>query len=555
MNIVDTTMADSNGAKLYADNCADCHHTKRVGLTAPPLIPGLYSRKNAKRLASVISEGLPATRMRAFKNKLTDAQINEIVAYIKTPVDRPEWSFDDILKSRSLPDNQSPKKNSADLTNITLVMERGTKSLIVLDGETLSELAKFYVGNVHGGPKFSYDLKKIYSVSRDGIVTRFDVQGLTTELRFKAGIYTRSIAVAPDNEIIAVANQLPRNIVFFDGSMKPIHEIATPDKIGGFYSLPQLDAFICSFREKPEFWLIDAKPPFNVTKEKIPAPFEDFSISPVGSALIGTKRGSDSLYVYDYKKKKVLAQIHTEGLPHLASAAFWYRNGELMVAVNHIKKPMATIYSLDSLKMEAEIPLPGAGFFVRTHYATPYLWVDTMTDELILIDKNDFSRKKVIKNREGRKTMHVEFTKEGKYALVTVPGKGGEVEVYDAGSLSMVKTIPYDNPVGKYNSTNKTFPAFSMGVERKTKVKSRGQEVFENYCMGCHHQVYEAFGPSFKEIAEKRTPAEIRMHILNPKADAKKHGYKRSSMSHIKLSGEDMDNIVAYILTFRRGSN
>ncbi len=542
-------LAVGNGVDLYTDHCASCHHPKRLGLTAPPLIPNLYSKKNAKDLPGVITNGLPATRMPAFKDKLTPEEIEKIVLYIETPVSNLQWDFNDIKASRVVPPGSSSgKTHTSDLENITLVMERGTKSLAVLDGDTFLELAKFYVGNVHGGPKFSFDLKKIYSISRDGIVTKFDIPSLSTEIRLKVGIYSRSIAVSADDRTVAVANNLPRNIVFFNQEMEAIHKIDTPGKIGGFYSLPQLNKFVCSFREKPELWIIDAVPPYGVKKHDLPGPFEDFSISPVGFYILGTKRGSEYLYIYDYKKNKTLKKMQTSGLPHLASAAFFYRNGELMVVVNHIKKPVATIYSLDRLVMEAEVPLPEAGFFVRTHFATPYIWTDTMTEDIVLIDKNDFTKRKVITPHPGRKSMHVEFTRNGDYAMVTIPGKGGEVVIYDAKTVEKWKGIPFEFPVGKYNATNKTYPAYGMGKKKNTDA---GDVVFKKYCMGCHHQIYDAFGPSFTEIAGKRREAQIRAHIISPKSSAKGLGYKRSSMPHIKLNKKEMDNIVSYIMSFR----
>jgi cytochrome c551/c552 len=35
-----------------------------------------------------------------------------------------------------------------------------------------------------------------------------------------------------------------------------------------------------------------------------------------------------------------------------------------------------------------------------------------------------------------------------------------------------------------------------------------GEKVFKDYCWGCHHQTSIAFGPSFQEIANKRTVGE-----------------------------------------------
>jgi len=42
--------------------------------------------------------------------------------------------------------------------------------------------------------------------------------------------------------------------------------------------------------------------------------------------------------------------------------------------------------------------------------------------------------------------------------------------------------------------------------------KLDGKKVFETYCWGCHHQTAQAFGPSFKQIANTRTKEQIMTH-------------------------------------------
>jgi len=49
----------------------------------------------------------------------------------------------------------------------------------------------------------------------------------------------------------------------------------------------------------------------------------------------------------------------------------------------------------------------------------------------------------------------VEFTKDGRYALVSIWDLDGAVVVYDAASLEEVKRLPMKKPSGKYNVHNK----------------------------------------------------------------------------------------------------
>lgn len=80
---------------------------------------------------------------------------------------------------------------------------------------------------------------------------------------------------------------------------------------------------------------------------------------------------------------------------------------------------------------------------------------------------------------------------------------------------------------------------------------AEGEKVFKTYCWGCHHQTAMAFGPPFSEIAKKRSKAEIMAYISSPRAMYKKFGYKRSVMTQLHLSPEELDAISDYILSYK----
>lgn len=78
-----------------------------------------------------------------------------------------------------------------------------------------------------------------------------------------------------------------------------------------------------------------------------------------------------------------------------------------------------------------------------------------------------------------------------------------------------------------------------------------GKKVFETYCWGCHHQTAVAFGPPFNEIAAKRTESEIQAYIISPKSLYKTFGYKRSVMTQLELTNEELQSISEYILSYK----
>ena len=81
--------------------------------------------------------------------------------------------------------------------------------------------------------------------------------------------------------------------------------------------------------------------------------------------------------------------------------------------------------------------------------------------------------------------------------------------------------------------------------------KLTGKKVFQTYCWGCHHQTAMAFGPPFREIANKRTKAEIEAYIASPKSMYKAFGYKRTVMTQLHLNAKELDLISNYILSFK----
>ncbi len=79
-----------------------------------------------------------------------------------------------------------------------------------------------------------------------------------------------------------------------------------------------------------------------------------------------------------------------------------------------------------------------------------------------------------------------------------------------------------------------------------------GEKLFKMYCWGCHHQTAEAFGPSFRSIASKRTKEEIIAQIVDPKETSKLFGYRRSSMpSFSDLDPDELDALADYIMKFK----
>jgi cytochrome c551/c552 len=168
--------------------------------------------------------------------------------------------------------------------------------------------------------------------------------------------------------------------------------------------------------------------------------------------------------------------------------------------------------------------------------------VDKGDDELVLVDKKSFEIKK-IKPLPGKKFTHTEFSKDGRYAYLSIFDKNGQLLIYD--TIMHTELARFDNslPVGKYNVFNK---------EREFLPVSLGSSVFTAKCWGCHHETSMAFGPSFTKIASTRDAQMIRTHLDNPRINAVNLGYKNPTMPNIPLSETEKDMVTMYVKSFKK---
>jgi DNA-binding beta-propeller fold protein YncE len=120
---------------------------------------------------------------------------------------------------------------------------------------------------------------------------------------------------------------------------------------------------------------------------------------------------------------------------------------------------MVSVIDMKTWRTVKRIKTLGPGFFMRSHENTPYAWVDVFfgkdKDAVHVIDKRTLEIVKTLRPAPGKTAAHVEFTKDGRFALVSIWEMQGALVVYDAATLEEVKRIPMVKPSGKYNVYNK----------------------------------------------------------------------------------------------------
>lgn len=450
--------AFASGEDTYKKHCASCHHGERYGLSAPPLIPEYFGIKKDKELAAIVANGLDATNMPGFKGVLSEGEIKEVIAFIRTPAKRPGWGKEEMLSTWELAMMEESREAPYDLENFFMVVEGGTGRVHFMDGAGFDVLGNVKAGAVHGGPKFSPSLKEAYVVSRDGWIIKYDIVNLREAGRLRAGISARNLAISSDGARLAVATLLPEGLVIMDSlTMKPVKTFSSLGAVSSVYALKGSGRFVAAIKDRPEVILVDEK---TLEARSIPTgqPLTDFFIEPEERYIVGTSRDGAEITILDLREEKAVKSIKSGvRMPHLASAAIWNQDGSLYAAFPHIGEPLVSVLKLYEWEIVAEIKMKGPGFFARTHEYIPHIWMDTNTDTIQLIDKKTLKVVGEVTPQPGKKAMHIEFTKEGSFALVSVWEDDGAVVIYDSRSLKPVKTLPFKKPVGKYNATNKKF--------------------------------------------------------------------------------------------------
>lgn len=486
---------ESRAGELYQQYCASCHGTGRLGGMGPALLPENLVRLEKSAAHDVIANGRAATQMPAFMQQLDNGQISSLVDYIYTPSEAvPSWNIEDIKNSHTIIHSADTLGDTplfdADPLNLFIVVESGDHHATVLDGDRFEPIYRFKTRRaLHGGPKYSPDGRYVYFASRDGWVSKFDIYNLTTIAETRVGINSRNIAVSGDGRYVLAGNYLPHTLVILDAEdLMPVKVIPVEDssgnssRVSAVYDAPPRGSFIVALKDIPEIWEViydeDHEPvyqgmvhdyryqegivtdtTFPVRRIRLDDYLDDFFFDAEYNNLVGAARNAKNGQVVSLIVGKKIADVDLSGLPHLGSGITWEYRGKTVLATPNLKEGIVSIIDQSTWKVIRKIKTLGPGFFMRTHENTPYGWVDVFfgpdKDSVQIIDKSTLEIVATLRPEPGKTSGHIEFTRDGRYALLSIWETDGAIVVYDANTLQEVKRIGMNKPSGKYNVYNK----------------------------------------------------------------------------------------------------
>ncbi|MBF0130860.1 MAG: c-type cytochrome [Alphaproteobacteria bacterium] len=491
--------------RLYAELCASCHGTDRLGVSGPALFSESLNRIKKGEIVATITGGRPASQMPGFSDKLSADEIAALADFVLTPLPTiPVWGMEETRASHvvhnALETLPATPVHSADPMNLFTVVEVGDHHVTILDGDAFEPVWRFPSRfALHGGAKYSPDGRFVYLGSRDGWVSKYDLYGLKPVAEIRAGVNTRNIAVSSDGRYVAVGNTLPHTLTILDArDLTPLRIIPVADgkgngsRVSAVYTAPPRKSFIVALKDIPEVWEVHTSedhPPvypgmvhsfekgmeeavgaetglFAVRRIVLGETLDDFFFDQSYTHLIGASRDGTKGQVVNLTVGRKIAEVELPGMPHLGSGITFQYQGRPVLATPHLKDGVVSIIDMTDWKTIKRIKTLGPGFFVRGHENSPYAWVDAFLspekDTVQVIDTRTLEIARTLRPEPGKTAAHVEFTRNGRHALVSIWEMEGALVVYDAATFEEVKRIPMKKPVGKYNVWNKTH--YSQGT-------------------------------------------------------------------------------------------
>ncbi|MEI6559206.1 MAG: cytochrome D1 domain-containing protein [Rhodospirillaceae bacterium] len=498
LTLTATAHAEPDAAGLFASHCAACHGTDRLGGRGPALLPESLGRLTGSALTAVIAAGRPGTGMTGFADQLAPEALAALGRWLQTTSPAiPDWGLQQMLDSRqilrspaSLPDRPV---HTADPLNLFVVVETGDSHITILDGDRFEPLARLPSHfALHGGPKFAPDGRFVYLASRDGWISKVDLHALATVAEIRVGFNTRNLAISSDGKVLAVGNLLPQTLVLLDAAdLTPLKVIAvadrsgkTPSRISAVYQAAPRNSFVVALKDVAELWEVswlEQPPPvhpglvhsyekgmeeklplstgrFPIRRIELKQPLDDFFFDPGYHHLVGSARGGGAVVV-NLEVGAEIATLSLPGLPHLGSGITWSVGDRPVMASPNLREGVVSIIDIKSWVVTNRIDTLGPGFFLRSHENTPYAWADCSMsparDTLQILDKQTLTVVRTLRPEPGKTASHVEFSRDGRFALVSIAEPEGWLVVYDAATFEEVKRLPMRKPSGKYNVFNK----------------------------------------------------------------------------------------------------
>jgi dihydro-heme d1 dehydrogenase len=396
-------------------------------------------------------------------------------------VDFPEWGIQQIEESHIIQHQQGVMGDKpvydADPTKLITIVEADKHHVSIVDADRLQPIHRIKPGNViQGKPGYSHEGRFVYLASGDGWVSKFDLYTLMFVAKIRTGIKLKNITVSGDDRYVMAANESPQILVILNtDDLSPIKVIPLNDLSGhssassAVYTAAPRESFIVALKDVSEVWEIfysDDPPyygwvhdyriegppeqePFPVRRITIDDYMDDFFIDRKYEHLIGSARNKKNVQIVDLIIGRKTEQIDLPGSLGFSSGSSWDYKDRSVLAVPNPDNASLSIIDVEDWKRLRQIETIGTASFVQSQENIPYAWVNVISGPdkgaVQIIDKSTLKIYKSLKPLPAKIIERIEFTRDGRYALLVLSGSSGEYLVYDAHTLTELKRIKMDN--------------------------------------------------------------------------------------------------------------
>ncbi len=348
----------------------------------------------------------------------------------------------------------------------------------VINTRTLEDLGDIVgVGaRVHVVEPNHVEKRWIYTISRDGIVSKIDLYSMQIVRQIRVGTDSRGLALSEDGKYLAVGNYAPNTMVILDAyTLEPLKIIKVygvnldgepvESRVAGL--MYARGYFVFSAKELGEVWIVEAKPPFKVvaTLEAARILHEMNPITKDERYLASTSQADNVFLLIDLEAKEIVKRVPTPNIPHPGQSTLDYKYG--IWYSNSVKEANITVIDAKTLELLGYIWPPGidvkAGGGLFSSPIPPgkpdvkYIIFDIVfgahNGTLIVVDREMVAQGKlgtepVVRlitwkdlglDRQGR-IIHPEYSYDGKYLVVSA-WDHNKVIILDAEALPEVKVV------------------------------------------------------------------------------------------------------------------
>lgn len=365
------------------------------------------------------------------------------------------------------------------------VVERETESLAIYDYQARRLWPKRISGlgdMRHATMIFSSDLRYGYLATRNGKVSRIDLE----KLKIAGNVFTsqNSIdnAISQDARFLAVAEYIPGGLTILDAqSLKVLkrHEAffdnagkQLSSRVTGIVDAPG-NRFVCTLIEGQEIWILDAKDPafpiLNKIKTRRSMPY-DAMITPDGRFYLVGHMDSEFVSVLDLTQpekgvreislrdpKKTYERGAPMKLPHMASWAV----AKDRVFVPLIGETRLAVLNRWTWAFENSVELRGHPVYAVRAPTETEIWVSFSGEKddafVQVIDAATLKVKRTIE--VGERIYHMDFTPRGAYVLVSA-NKANKLVLVNANTYAIEDIQTVRSPSGIFG----VWRAFQVGL-------------------------------------------------------------------------------------------